>query len=83
MSLIATIGRLLPKFLPSFSWYVEGAVTRGFGKKKIYETARMAMSRRKCTWTPADEALWDAVYELTSPAREEAVRKGRRQLGGG
>ena len=69
MSLIATIGRLLPKFLPSFSWYVEGAVTRGFGKKKIYETARMAMSRRKCTWTPADEALWDAVYELTSPAR--------------
>jgi UDP-N-acetylglucosamine diphosphorylase/glucosamine-1-phosphate N-acetyltransferase len=83
MCLIATIGRLLPKFLPSFSWYLEGAVTKGFGKKKIYETARMAMSRRKCTWTPADEALWDAVYEMTSPAREEAVRKGRRQLGGG
>jgi len=83
MALIATIGRLLPKFLPSFSWYVEGAVTKGFGKKKVYETAKMAMSRRQCTWTAADEALWDAVYEMTSPAREEAVRKGRKQLGGG
>jgi UDP-N-acetylglucosamine diphosphorylase / glucose-1-phosphate thymidylyltransferase / UDP-N-acetylgalactosamine diphosphorylase / glucosamine-1-phosphate N-acetyltransferase / galactosamine-1-phosphate N-acetyltransferase len=83
MALVATIGRLLPKFLPSFAWYVEGAVTKGFGKKKVYETAKMAMSRRKCTWTPADEALWDTVYEMTAPTRDEAVRKGRKQLGGG
>ncbi len=75
MSLIVSIGRLLPKFLPSFSWYLEGAVTKGFGKKKLYETARVAMGRRKCTWTPADEALWDAVYEMTSPrARKRSAK---------
>ena len=83
MALIATNGKLLPKFLPSFAWFVEGAVTKGFGKKKVYETAKMAMSRRKCTWTAADEALWDAVYEMTAPARDEAVRKGRKQIAGG
>lgn len=83
MALIATHGKLMPKFLPSFAWFVEGAVTKGFGRKKVYETARVAMSRRKCVWTPADEALWDAVYEMTAPARDEAIRRGRKQIAGG
>ena len=83
MALIAATGKPLPKFIPSFAWYLEGAVTKGFGKKKLYETAKMAMSRRKCTWTPADEALWDAVFEMTAPARDEAIRKGRKTLAGG
>ncbi len=83
MALIAATGKPLPKFIPSFAWYLEGAVTKGFGKKKLYETAKVAMSRRKCTWTPADEAMWETIYEMTSPARDEAIRKGRKQLGGG
>ncbi len=83
MTLVATIGRLLPKFMPSFAWYIEGAVTKGFGKQRVYETAKLAMSRRQCVWTAADEALWDEVYEMTAPAREDAIRRGRKQLGGG
>ena len=83
MAMIATNGKLLPKFLPVFAWYLEGAVTKGFGKQKLYQTARTAMGRRKCVWTEADESLWDAVYEMTAPERDEAVRKGRKQLGGG
>ncbi len=82
MAMIATNGKLMPKHIPSFAWYVEGAVTKGFGKKKLYETAKVAMGRRKCTWTAADEALWDAIYAMTAPVRDEAVRKGRRHLGG-
>ena len=35
------------------------------------------MGRRKCAWTPADEAMWDEVFEMTAPARDEAIRKGR------
>ncbi len=83
MAMIATTGKLMPKFIPSFSWFVEGAVTKGFGKKKLYETAKVAMSRRKCTWTAADEALWDTVFQMTAPVRDEAIRKGRRHLAGG
>jgi UDP-N-acetylglucosamine diphosphorylase / glucose-1-phosphate thymidylyltransferase / UDP-N-acetylgalactosamine diphosphorylase / glucosamine-1-phosphate N-acetyltransferase / galactosamine-1-phosphate N-acetyltransferase len=77
MSLIATHGKLLPKFMPCFSWFVEGAVTKGFGKKKVYETARVAMSRRKCQWTEAEERMWDEIYNLTAPEREEAIKRGR------
>jgi len=83
MTLITATGKPLPKFIPSFAWYIEGAVTKGFGKKKLYETAKIAMSRRKCVWTEADEALWDTVFEITAPPRGEAVRRGRKQLGGG
>jgi UDP-N-acetylglucosamine diphosphorylase / glucose-1-phosphate thymidylyltransferase / UDP-N-acetylgalactosamine diphosphorylase / glucosamine-1-phosphate N-acetyltransferase / galactosamine-1-phosphate N-acetyltransferase len=81
MTLIATNGKLLPKFIPSFGWYIEGAVTIGFGKEKLYSAAKVAMGRRKCAWTPADQALWDAVYEMTASDRDEATRKSRKQLG--
>jgi UDP-N-acetylglucosamine diphosphorylase/glucosamine-1-phosphate N-acetyltransferase len=82
MALIAATGKPLPKFIPSFAWFLEGVVTKGFGKRKLYETAQAAMSRRKCQWTPAEEAMWEEIYKLTAPARNEAVKKGRRALAG-
>lgn len=83
MALIAATGKPLPKFIPSFAWFLEGVVTKGFGKKRLYETARTAMSRRKCQWTPAEEAMWEEIYQLTAEPRNEAVKKGRRVLAGG
>jgi UDP-N-acetylglucosamine diphosphorylase/glucosamine-1-phosphate N-acetyltransferase len=80
MALIATTGKLLPKFIPSFAWLLEGAVTKGFGRQKLYETAKVAMERRGCRWTPADEAMWNEIYDITKPARDEAIQKGRRLL---
>jgi UDP-N-acetylglucosamine diphosphorylase/glucosamine-1-phosphate N-acetyltransferase len=80
MALIAATGRLLPKFIPSFAWFVEGAVTKGFGRKRLYQTAATAMGRRKCRWTEADEALWDEVFRITAAERDEAVQKGRRAM---
>jgi hypothetical protein len=38
------------------------------------------MSRRKCNWTPEAEAMWDAVFEMTSPERMAAIKKGRKTL---
>jgi len=80
MALIATNGKLLPKFISSFAWFLEGVVTKGFGKNKLYETAKMALRRRGCQWTPADEAMWNEIFNMTKPARDEAIRKGRRLL---
>jgi len=82
MTVVATNGKLLPKFLPSFGWYIEGAVTKGFGKAKLYQTAKVAMGRRGCSWNEAQQTMWDAIYEITAPTREEAVRRGRKQFGG-
>lgn len=80
MTLLVATGKPLPKYIPSFAWFLEGAITKGFGKVKLYETARIAMSRRKMQWTDADEAMWDAVFEQTAEMRDVAVTKGRKQL---
>jgi hypothetical protein len=40
------------------------------------------MDRRKCAWTPELETMWNTIFELTAPARNEAIKKGRRVLAG-
>jgi UDP-N-acetylglucosamine diphosphorylase/glucosamine-1-phosphate N-acetyltransferase len=80
MALIAATGKPLPKFIPSFAWFLEGVVTKGFGKRKLYETAQTALSRRGRRWSPAQEAMWDEVFQMTAPPRKEAIDKGRRLL---
>jgi UDP-N-acetylglucosamine diphosphorylase/glucosamine-1-phosphate N-acetyltransferase len=80
MAIIMATGKPLPKFIPSFAWFVEGVVTKGFGKTRLYETAKVAMSRRSCEWTAAGQAMWDAIFEMTAPARNEAVRRGRKAI---
>jgi UDP-N-acetylglucosamine diphosphorylase / glucose-1-phosphate thymidylyltransferase / UDP-N-acetylgalactosamine diphosphorylase / glucosamine-1-phosphate N-acetyltransferase / galactosamine-1-phosphate N-acetyltransferase len=80
MCLILATGKPLPKFLPSFAWFLEGVTTKGFGKGKLYGTAKIAMSRRKKEWTPAEEAMWDAIFALTAGPRDEAVKKGRKAM---
>jgi UDP-N-acetylglucosamine diphosphorylase/glucosamine-1-phosphate N-acetyltransferase len=80
MALIMATGKPLPKFIPSFAWLIDGLVTKGFGRKKLYETAKMAMSRRKKEWTAAEEKMWEAIFEMTAGPREEAVKKGRKAM---
>ncbi len=83
MCILAATGKPLPKYIPSFAWFIDGVVTKGFGKQALYDTARVAMGRRKREFTAAQQAMWDAIYELTAPQREEAIRKGRRLLATG
>jgi hypothetical protein len=80
MALIMATGKPLPKFIPSFGWYIEGAVTKGFGRRVLYQTAETAMGRRGAEWTPAEQAMWDTVFEMTAPPRKEAIQKGRRAM---
>lgn len=80
MALIMGTGKPLPKYIPAFAWFIEGVVTKGFGKGKLYETAKMAMSRRKCQWTQTEQDMWDAVFEMTAPIRKQAVKKGRKAM---
>ncbi len=80
MALIMATGKPLPKFIPSFAWFVEGIVTKGFGKGKLYETAKMAMERRNCQWSEVEQAMWNAVFEMTAPMRNEAIKRGRRAM---
>src|SRR5271157_1668853 len=47
MAVLVATGKPLPKFIPSFAWYIDGAVGKGFGKSQLYATAKIAMGRRK------------------------------------
>jgi hypothetical protein len=79
MTVLVAGGRLMPKFIPSFTWYFNNAIGLGGGKQPLYATAGTAMSRRGCNWTGLDEAMWDAVYKMTSQEREEAVDRYARK----
>ncbi len=80
MAIIMATGKPLPKFIPSFAWFVEGVVTKGFGRTALYETAKVAMSRRGREWTAAEQAMWDAIFQMTAPARDEAIKRGRKAM---
>lgn len=80
MSLIMATGQPLQKTIPAFSWLINGVVTKGFGRKALYRTAATAMGRRKQEWTPAIEAMWEAVHEVTAEERAQAIKRGRRML---
>ena len=80
MAIIMATGKPMQKFIPSFAWLLEGVVTKGFGKGKLYETARIVMARRGCKWTEAEQAMWDTVFEMTKPRRDELIKKGRRAM---
>jgi len=82
MALIMATGEPLPKFIPSFAWFIKGVVTKGFGRRKLYETAETAMGRRGRQWTDAQRAMWDAVFQKTKDSRMSLVRKGRKAMAG-
>jgi UDP-N-acetylglucosamine diphosphorylase/glucosamine-1-phosphate N-acetyltransferase len=78
MTLIAATGKLLPRFIPSFAWFVDGRVSDGFGRTRLYSAAKTAMRRRGHQWTDAQHAMWEEIYELTAGPRNHAIKKGRR-----
>ena len=80
MGMIMATGKPLSKFIPDFAWLIEGNVTKGFGRKKMYETAKFAMSRRKQQWTEAQQAMWEAIFKITAPPRDVAIQRGRHKL---
>ncbi len=53
------------KFIPSFTW--GGAEkTETYDVKKSIETAKIVMKRRNVNLTPADEKLFNTIFNLTN-----------------
>ena len=67
-------GEPLPKYIPSFIWYVRGKMSKGLGLKPMLETAKIVMSRRKVQMTEAEEKLFRRLYEETKEERERLIR---------
>lgn len=71
---------ILPKSIPSFCLFANGKAFKGFGLRKLLETAETAMGRRKVTLTEADREVLIHAYDSTKEERMEAVKKARREI---
>ena len=80
MTVLIDNGKLLPKFIPSFTWFLEGAITAGYGFGRLLQTARVAAGRRNRSITAPDERLLKHVHGLTKPERSKAIKKDRKKL---
>jgi len=79
MSMILPGGRLLPKHIPSFSRIWHGAIEEiPEGLDPSLASARTAMGRRQCEFSPAAERLLRTVYLLSSEERKKAISRGQR-----
>jgi UDP-N-acetylglucosamine diphosphorylase/glucosamine-1-phosphate N-acetyltransferase len=72
-------GGLLPKYVPSFSWWLQGRISKGFGLASGLETARAAMARRGVELTNAMADLIRYTEQLTRPERMKRIKRDRRK----
>ena len=71
---------VLPKYIPSFCWYLDGRVSKGFGLGQALETARAAMERRGVQLTEAAVELIKYTEELTRQEKMDKVRRDRKRV---
>ena len=77
LCIILSSGEVLPKYMPSGSWFINNSVTKGFGFKRLIQTAEAAMGRRKVQFTEEDAQLLRRVYEIAKPDRDLLIKKAR------
>ena len=75
MANVLSSGNVPPNFIPSFCFYREDRLSKGFRLKALIETAAEVMDRRNVTQTPADVELLEKVYELTKDGRDAEIEK--------
>ena len=70
---------VLPKYIPSFCWYLDSRISKGLGLGQALDTARASMSRRGVELTDAMVRLIRYTEELTRPQKMEKVKRDRRK----
>ncbi|MFO1096551.1 MAG: putative sugar nucleotidyl transferase [Planctomycetaceae bacterium] len=79
MSMLLPDGELLPKHVPSFTWHRYGRLeTPEDVLERGIAAARIAMSRRDCALTPADEHLLRHTFDSTASERALAFARQMR-----
>ena len=70
---------VLPKFIPSFAWYLNGRIGKSLGLAQALKTAEAAMGRRGVELTPAMVNLIKYTEELTRPVKMAKIKRERRK----
>jgi len=70
---------VLPKYIPSFCWYLGSRISKGLGLNQALKTARAAMERRGVHLTDAMEELIRYTEKLTRAEKLEKVKRDRKK----
>jgi UDP-N-acetylglucosamine diphosphorylase/glucosamine-1-phosphate N-acetyltransferase len=73
-----TANNILPKYFPSFVWFVNGKFMKGYGIDYSLQTARISMERRNRVLLKEEEEAIRKVYELTESERKSYIEKSRK-----
>ncbi len=73
-----TADNILPKYFPSFVWFVNGKFMKGYGVEYSLQTARISMERRNRILLKEEEEAIKKVYELTESERKSYIEKSRK-----
>ena len=72
-------GGVLPKFIPSCSWFMNNKISKGYGFQMLIKTAKAAMSRRKKEMSEEEYNLLEYVRDITKEERMVLIKKGRKE----
>ncbi|HOK55748.1 MAG TPA: putative sugar nucleotidyl transferase [bacterium] len=73
-----TADNILPKYFPSFVWFVSGKFMKGYGVDYSLKTAKIAMERRNRILLSSEETVIRKVYEMTEAERKIHIEKSRK-----
>lgn len=79
MSIIVGGEEILPKFIPSFCWFLGKKPTKGYGFDMLVETAKKVVSRRGKQLSPAQIKVLEYVKELTKEETTALIKKARKK----
>lgn len=66
---IVSSGRPCPKYIPSFTWFINGKIWDNFGVEEMIKAAKRMMARRTVTMTINQESYYEWLYEVTAEER--------------
>jgi len=78
-NILASGGVLPLKYMPSFTWFFNNKLSKGFGMRQMIDTAKIVTSRRKRELTEDDVAVLEHVNKLTKAERRAMIKKSREQ----
>lgn len=73
-----TANNILPKYFPSFVWFINGKFMKGYGIEYSLNTAKISMERRNRVLLPEEEEAIRKVYEMTESERKSYIEKSRK-----
>jgi UDP-N-acetylglucosamine diphosphorylase/glucosamine-1-phosphate N-acetyltransferase len=76
-NVVAAAG-VLPKFVPSFTWCLNGQFYKGHGFEKMIDTAKVVMSRRDVTMSLEEVKILKKVFKTTEKERDRLIERTRR-----